>query len=522
MRVAVLLGAGASFDAGLKTTYGLAQDLMEKINSESARHHVGVREALNFVYGEMAAHRGAHGDNPVDAVNTERLISAVRLLANRDNHEADPFVASWKSAPGVSRATASLSGSDLSFAFSREQDPFDRPVDTSRLARSIRRITSDRHDEVFAHLENALLQTVSEVLSDHGDVGYLQPLLDLATTQNGVDIATLNYDLTVESAARASGIPVHRGVEHWLPGTPMKFASEVGHVNLFKLHGSIDWEHVSAERPRDEWYREHGRRSTYPLVSGRTVRVSETGAVDRPAIILGDREKLNGEGPTLALIAAFERALSAADHLVIVGYSFADVHVNAMVRSWANADNHRTLTVIDPRWPKRYDLDGFRHHLLDALRPKRETSQGEQARMEVLRESTKDCLSQALGGLSARPSMPLSLSLIPTSSGVELHVHNNFTAVRSVRLRAPEPTMKKPVIPRTEIGDDGSFPGRGTFHDVGKIGAGEVRVTGILSDAPAESEIIVGVHAADHQDEWDYDVALTWPGLPDADRTEEP
>lgn len=62
---------------------------MEHINSREVPSDSGVTEALNFVYGEMAAHRGARGENPLAAVNTERLISAVRLLADRDNHEVN-------------------------------------------------------------------------------------------------------------------------------------------------------------------------------------------------------------------------------------------------------------------------------------------------------------------------------------------------------------------------------------------------------------------------------------------------
>lgn len=507
----MLLGAGASFDAGLKTTYGLAQDLMERVNSSASSARIGVREALNFVYGEMAAHRGAHGENPVDAVNTERLISAVRLLADRDNHEADPFVASWKSAPGVARATAAMSGSDLSSAFSRTPDAFGESVDTRRLARGIRRITSDRHDQIFGHLEETLLQTVSEVLSAHGDVEYLHPLVHLAQAQDGVDIATLNYDLTVEAAARSLSVPVHRGVEDWIPGSPMHFTTQRGHVNLFKLHGSIDWEHVSAERQRDEWYREHGRRDTYPVVAGRSVRVSDEGSVNRPAIIIGDREKLNGEGPTLALIAAFEQALARADHLAIVGYSFTDVHVNALIRSWANADTLRTITVIDPRWPKRYDLEGFRHHLLEALRPKRGTQAGITPRMEVLRASTKACLPRALTGLSPRPDEPVALQFVPTSTGAELRVSCSFSDMRSVRLRAPVASLEQPAVPRTQLGARGDSARQSSFYDVGELKAGEVHVADISSDVPPGANISMMVHAADHQDEWEYEISISWP-----------
>ncbi|CAN7408470.1 SIR2 family protein [Microbacterium maritypicum] len=507
MRTAVLLGAGASFDAGLKTTFGLAQEVVRRFNARDSRLPPGVREALNFVYSEMVAHRGRHGDSPLEAVNTERLISAVRLLKNRDEHEADPFVASWKSAPGIFSATASAGVPDLRRALYDAQYSEGAGIDPERLALAIRQIASDRHDHIFDQLEEHLLKTVSSILAAHGDVGYLRPLIDLAHHQDGVDIATLNYDLTLEAAAAELSAPVHRRIDQWVPGTQMTFESEAGHMNLFKLHGSLDWQYVSAETQLDEWSEAHDADSPFPFVAGPSVRVSPHGPVDRPAIIIGDREKLNGEGPTLALIASFERALSRATHLAVVGYSFTDVHVNALVRTWVNADPTRTISVIDPGWPSRQEVDGFRRVLIDALRPERVRAESAPPRLDVIFQGAKDALPTALDGIRPRPVHPVTLEIVRGETGPELRAANDYALLQKVTLYPPFATPDEPNVVEVQIG---KTAWGGPFA-IGAMLADEHRTAPISGDLAAGDEFTVTVEARDHQDWWSYAVALQWP-----------
>lgn len=49
---------------------------------------------------------------------------------------------------------------------------------------------------------------------------------------------------------------------------------------------------------------------------------------------------------------AFARALEAANKLVVVGYAFADTHVNDLILEWLDGDPTRTITVLDPSWPR--------------------------------------------------------------------------------------------------------------------------------------------------------------------------
>jgi hypothetical protein len=49
----------------------------------------------------------------------------------------------------------------------------------------------------------------------------------------------------------------------------------------------------------------------------------------------------------LQLFEEFRRELFDSDQLVVVGYSFGDPHVNAVISSWLSTDSRRTLQVYD-------------------------------------------------------------------------------------------------------------------------------------------------------------------------------
>lgn len=83
----------------------------------------------------------------------------------------------------------------------------------------------------------------------------------------------------------------------------------------------------------------------FPSSQSRALRVK---CLDRPSSwggrtspqrpSLGDREKLATHGPTLALNFAACEALARATHLAVIGYSFGDAHINAIIRDWLAAD----------------------------------------------------------------------------------------------------------------------------------------------------------------------------------------
>ena len=355
-RLIVLLGAGASADAGLKLTSALAAAVVERANVRERRvaQQPDWVRAINAVYAGMVGYRGARGENPLASVNIETLISAVRLLRDRDHHEVSPFVASWSPALSdfASETLPSRSGAAVveSIGKALGGSSFIHGDAVARdIARIARAAIKPDLGKPFADAESFILRTLVDLLSPPYDVSYLNPLIRIAQTQpRGLDVMTLNYDLTVETAAATLGVNVNRGIETWRPGQPLDFDQVDGTLNLLKLHGSLDWRET--QRPR----------GFEALLASPELEIVAPDEVDKPGrniqatpwIVVGDREKLATDGPTLLLNAAARVALNRADHLVIVGYSFSDAHINAMIRDWLNADERRTITILDKTWPR--------------------------------------------------------------------------------------------------------------------------------------------------------------------------
>lgn len=425
MRTAILLGAGASYDAGLPLTNMLARELVSKMNDDGGSRGAAI---VNFVYGAMVSHVTQAGGNPFTAVNVETMISAIRLLAQRATHEAAPFVQAWSPAVGTLDSSGSVNGSSLAnelLSGVSETFRLDGHGSGDKLLKAVREVVqaetgSGGDGSSYAALELKLRELLVELLGKPlppESVQYLTPIVDLAGEQaGGVDIVTLNYDLTIETAAAIRSVPVNRGIEKWRPGKKLQFPARSGTINLLKPHGSVDW-------VIDTLLVERGMAQTYARV--RSGRASTGG----PAVVIGDREKLETEGPTLALMRAFEDVLRRSGRLVIVGYSGGDSHVNSTIKDWVNSDRTRTITVLDPSWPRecrywrREDTD-FRQELNRYLGKPGDSL--DRRRMVVIRKGAREGLAEAM---IARPeSDPLhwfSAEAVVTAYSVEIVVTNH-------------------------------------------------------------------------------------------------
>lgn len=432
-RMMVLLGAGASADAGLPLTSELAAQVVAAANADTRPDGPfpaipdWVR-AINAVYSGMVGYQGARGSNPLNAVNIETLISAVRLIRARDSHEVAPFVASWSPAlsnfdsgeipsdPGDKIASAISKGLASGYGFAGHEI-------AEAVATIARAAVKPDLEEPFAKAEIFILSTLVQLLGSPTDVSYLQPLVDVAREQaGGLDVITLNYDLTVEATAAANNLPLNRGVESWVPGTPLSFPATDGVLNLMKLHGSLDWRRSFGRDHLPSFLAPRGIEVVAPLAIAE--RAGEEGL---PWIVVGDREKLATDGPTLLLNYAARDALTRAKHLAIVGYSFSDVHINAMIRDWLAADVTRTISVLDYKWPReRYSrpIQDFRSALVAVYARDRDSGRRPVVpRMVALEGKTRDSLTNVLLARPQLASQQAELVRVASSgSAVEISV----------------------------------------------------------------------------------------------------
>jgi len=167
--------------------------------------------------------------------------------------------------------------------------------------------------------------------------GYFANLKNFLPESGRLEVFTLNYDLCVEDACRAEGLRVITGFHPqnrtWNPS--LFEAGGVG-INLYKLHGSLNW------RPNDgnRWLVED-----YPPQWSK-----------EPELLLGPGLKLEPDDPFARLHCEFRNALRVAKTCVIVGFSFHDEAITKVLRE---ADD-RAVMVIDVN--PSGSMTGFDHY----------------------------------------------------------------------------------------------------------------------------------------------------------------
>jgi hypothetical protein len=355
--VFVLLGAGASVDAGLPTTVEMIDRLLEDFR-EQAESAAPIREPmtqslyrlLKFIVHGLGLQAAVHDDR--GGVDVETMFEAIETLANRNRTSIAPFIASWH--PLVAEAERNIAAAEhwdrperrlsklLSDAIrSREANiarGFSSSFPTSEMDQFARELLGSGDDvgSAFADLADAVLQSVVRVLqlNRSESVRYLEPLVDLYREQRRLHIATLNYDLTIETLAGLTGVVVDTGMDQWKITRTVGFT---GPFRLLKLHGSIDWQSSWGQpAPEDRYLPFEG----VERIPGQIP--------EKPALIFGAGNKLRAGGPYLELLRQFEEALSLADSLLVVGYSFRDAHVNSLLTNWFNKDTSARVVVVDP------------------------------------------------------------------------------------------------------------------------------------------------------------------------------
>jgi len=191
---------------------------------------------------------------------------------------------------------------------------------------------------VFQRLEEQMISALRNVLRiDPAKVEYLRPLLSASDAP--VQIATLNYDRSIECLATRAGYEVDTGLGAWSGASDWTWGDRAP-IRLLKLHGSVDWWYVRKDETDGRLSEESIEVDAGDDASRRTSGL---------AVIFGQRGKLRSDGPFLAMLRGFDDFLAASNQLVIVGYSFRDDHINASIRRWFNRAGQPRIVIVDPR-----------------------------------------------------------------------------------------------------------------------------------------------------------------------------
>jgi hypothetical protein len=318
LKPAVLLGAGASKDAGVPMVNDMTAEIYSRTSTESpyeGREVARLRRALGTVIGGLTFQKGIRGEDPYQGLNVEDVFASVQMLANRNDIEAAPFIGSWHSVidelekeaasdyefdrlyraiqDGIAEELRKKVGRGASSPFAKidreyssqagKQRPKYRwgkwigdalagvfrqlqhgppPLSVRRAVREklegiVRRDADLRQGAIFKSLSEAMILSLRDLVwpERDRDVSYLMPLLELGSER--LSIYSLNYDNAVELLCQQHNISYSVGITE---SGAVDFGSEAK-VHLIKLHGSIDWVETD---PRDN-LSQNSEETSYPL-----------------------------------------------------------------------------------------------------------------------------------------------------------------------------------------------------------------------------------------------------------------
>ncbi|MDZ7734560.1 MAG: SIR2 family protein [Acidimicrobiia bacterium] len=334
----VLLGAGASAPAGVP----LAGDMTRKLVEQNPGVGWPSGQVINFVVGRLIDDGSRRGGSPLELPDVEAVVAALEQLVDRAANALAPFVATWEPLPPgpPPRSPFDESVEEVARGLNRHLENRDRehrfmggdrPPDPYMWDRAVRRaIHEETNRDEGVHVASAanhafeFLKLATHV-TDPDRVAHLLPLVRHARDHPPFTIASLNYDNTVELASESAGVSFSRGVDHWSDTEELSFP-ESSEVRLLKLHGSVDWR-------------------LGPWRDDQQLAVADPKKPGRPAVIFGQGNKLTAEGPYLDLLAQFRDDLRSVSHLLVLGYSFRDDHVNEIIRRWLAPPKRRMRAV---------------------------------------------------------------------------------------------------------------------------------------------------------------------------------
>ena len=331
----MLLGAGASKDAGLPDAYELTKQVYDRLVG------AGSNDAVLYavVVAKLIARNAKNGQSPFNNINIEDVYDGLKRLLNRDSDILSEFVSGWDpisassskpfDAPEFARNLSSI----FSFSERRSLDRNARmSVNQGSLERTVSELQRCFGGDLYQYKRASLdpfLATLAGILDvQNAKTGYMERFLD-KHCDNVECIATLNYDQLVEVSLKKIGSKADLGLTQWNEKRFIKFHGRS--PKLIKLHGSTDW-FIGND---DEIF--------FP--GDPTISVY---ARSRAIIFGGQSEKLVPYGPFLHLRHQFHQFLQGSSYLLVIGYSFRDLHLNALIRSWIATRQNGKIIIVDP------------------------------------------------------------------------------------------------------------------------------------------------------------------------------
>ena len=292
--ILILLGAGASCDAGIKNSNQIISDIETQLKEN--KNWTEFAELYNYiksVYYQKQLHKGI-SVNEVN-FNIESLVNLLNIIISIKDKKLDiySFVGSWEK--------------DLQPFITEEKSKYVATKFRERIIKSL------RGDWLLPNnwIENSK---------------YFQKLIDFKREYDGnsLKLFTLNYDKCVEENLKNEKIEC--GFDEYYKWNSKRYDYENTQSDyyLYKLHGSIDWK----KREEEHLTQYNGDISPEDL-----------------AIIFGISNKLQSYDPYLFYFYEFRIHCSKANLVICSGYGFLDGHINDVIKHGFTENNYKRLIV---------------------------------------------------------------------------------------------------------------------------------------------------------------------------------
>ena len=284
-RVIFLLGAGASKDAGFPLVDGLTYELRKCLP-----YVTGLNGEIRDEFPELFD-AVAHLD-PEAKKNYERFFACLELMT-----------------PRLEKPSQKLTSLNLEERLAKAAPDLMFSIATP-IVKELRRCHLDYHPD------------------------YLKGLIEFVPPADRLKVFTLNYDLCVEKALQNLGMDVTTGFSRttgrW---TPELFGNGGRGINLYKLHGSLNWIYDD-NLENQQLTEDYSSPLENPPEWGRG-----------PQLVLGPGNKLQFDDPFVTLYYEFHQALKQAKVCVTIGFSFGDNHITVpLIQA-----KQRGLAIVDVR-----------------------------------------------------------------------------------------------------------------------------------------------------------------------------
>lgn len=207
-------------------------------------------------------------------------------------------------------------------------------------------------NEVIRYMEYSTILSLYKSPENFNGLTFLNELISDSDLSN-MDIFTLNHDLVIEKFFKSINENFCDGFGKEINGYrfwDQTLFSTKNKINLYKLHGSVDWYYFDPE----SWVDRRVCKCS-PEIIWRDPR--------KPIILIGTYNKLAEYIKTifLELFYLFYKNIYLHNRIVIIGYSFGDKGVNEKLFNWVLQENNKMI-IIDPKVENlRYKLS----HTLD-------------------------------------------------------------------------------------------------------------------------------------------------------------